>query len=429
MIRSVAAWCAFLALSAGVVAPAHAARDQRNQPMQFNLRTEGPADVCGSKCRRWVSAFGAITADTPRDFLAFAAGKDLRGATIAFDSDGGSTLGALALGREVRRLEMTTTVGRTVELPDQRATLDSKADCESMCAFVLIAGTRRHVPAEARVMVHQIWIGDRRDDPTASTYSAEDLVLVQRDIGRIAQFTAEMGASAELLDLALRIPPWEPMRQLTRDELKRLQFVTVDNPFETTPAPAVTARATNAAPVTGETERPRTNRRAWALLDGSNGTALTRRHPITVEGDEIGGFDITFACGPSADTYLMSYAEWRRGREQERAPSSLSAVTAYIAQKPLTMKVASSVLNEADRRELDTFASVAIPAETIRTLAVTGSRSLTIATAGGGRDTSIRLGNTGLSQNFPLLAASCEKALTAKADTPRPKTGALANAN
>ena len=68
-------------------------------------------------------------------------------------------------------------------------------------------------------MVHQIWLGDRREDPTAASYSAEDLVLVQRDIGRLAQYTAEMGASIELLDLALRIPPWEPMHALTHAEI------------------------------------------------------------------------------------------------------------------------------------------------------------------------------------------------------------------
>ena len=53
-------------------------------------------------------------------------------------------------------------------------------------------------------MVHQIWLGDRREDPTAANYSAEDLVLIQRDIGRLAQYTAEMGATADLLDLVVR---------------------------------------------------------------------------------------------------------------------------------------------------------------------------------------------------------------------------------
>ena len=89
-----------------------------------------------------------------------------------------------------------------------------------MCAFVLLGGVQRMVPPQARVMVHQIWLGDRRDDPTAATYSAEDLVLVQRDIGKLAQYTAEMGASIDLLDLALRIPPWEPLHVMTRDEIR-----------------------------------------------------------------------------------------------------------------------------------------------------------------------------------------------------------------
>ena len=58
--------------------------------MQFELWTEGPAPTCGDKCRTWISASGAITADTPRDFEAFAKSRKLDGATIALDSDGGS---------------------------------------------------------------------------------------------------------------------------------------------------------------------------------------------------------------------------------------------------------------------------------------------------------------------------------------------------
>jgi hypothetical protein len=75
-----------------------------------------------------------------------------------------------------------------------------------MCTFVLLAGIERYVPTEARVLVHQIWLGDRRDDPTSATYSAEDLVVVQRDIGQLGQYTVEMGGTVDLLALALKIP-------------------------------------------------------------------------------------------------------------------------------------------------------------------------------------------------------------------------------
>ena len=195
-------------------------------PMRFELRQEGPEQVCGDKCLLWVSASGAITAETARDLELFARNLDLTGATLVLDSDGGSVHGAIALGREIRRLGLDTTVGRVIDLDGSkktlpRARLSPRANCESMCAFVLVAGVRRVVPPQARVMVHQIWLGDRREDPTASNYSAEDLVLVQRDIGKLAQYTIEMGASIELLNLALRIPPWEPMHKLTRAEINR----------------------------------------------------------------------------------------------------------------------------------------------------------------------------------------------------------------
>src|SRR5262249_33847455 len=114
---------------------AAAADDLRGLPMTFEWRREGPTDVCGSKCKSWVSAVGSITAETPRQFENFARSNDVRGAVIAFDSGGGSVLGTLELGRMIRRLDMTTTVGRTTTLAkdkngEVRATLSPKADCE-----------------------------------------------------------------------------------------------------------------------------------------------------------------------------------------------------------------------------------------------------------------------------------------------------------
>jgi hypothetical protein len=132
-------------LLAAWVGSAAAADDPRSLPMAFQLRREGPADVCGSKCRSWISAVGSITADTPRQFEAFARANEVHGAVMALDSGGGSVLGTLELGRMVRRFEIMTTVGRTLPLPadksgEARATLSPRADCESMCAFLLLAG-------------------------------------------------------------------------------------------------------------------------------------------------------------------------------------------------------------------------------------------------------------------------------------------------
>ena len=194
MLRSLGFAISLAIATLGMLLPTQARSTDRALPMRFELRQSIAADPCTGKCEKWISAAGAITADSARDFLqAIKGGKDLDGATVVLDSDGGSVVGAIALGREIRKLALNTTVGRVVDLPPGPA-LIPRADCESMCAFVLLAGIQRSVPAEARVMVHQIWLGDRREDPTAANYSAEDLVLVQRDVGRLARYTAEMGA-------------------------------------------------------------------------------------------------------------------------------------------------------------------------------------------------------------------------------------------
>jgi len=205
--------------------------------MRFEWRMEGPAETCTPRCRVWVSAAGVITEGTARDFEAFARNNDVRGATLVLDSEGGSVLAAMALGRAIRRLDMTTTVGRSMTLPGSgdgmvRASLANKASCESMCAFILLGGTRRYVPAEARVLVHQIWLGSKSRRALEASYTAEELGLVERDIGSLARYTIEMGGGIELLETALRVPPWEPMHALTSDELRRMRVVTVETLFE-----------------------------------------------------------------------------------------------------------------------------------------------------------------------------------------------------
>jgi hypothetical protein len=233
-------FCGAFALACGVV-PAFSAQptpvdDSGSAPMRFEWRREGPADACGAHCRVWISAVGYITADTPREFESFAKDPNARGAVMVLDSDGGSVLGTLALGRAIRTLGMITTIGKTTPLPatgaDHRAALAPNGNCESMCAFLLLAGAHRYVPPEAHVLVHQIWLGKKRKRALESSYSAEELNVVQRDIGRLVQYTIEMGGSGELLETALRIPPWEPLYRLSPDELQRMKLNTVDVLFD-----------------------------------------------------------------------------------------------------------------------------------------------------------------------------------------------------
>jgi hypothetical protein len=427
LARALALAAPFLTLSS----PSHAT--DRVLPMHFELRTQGPAETCATNCKLFIAASGAITADTSRNFLLFAQNRDLTGATVVIDSDGGSVLGAIALGREIRNLKLATTVGHIVDLPvegqdEPRATLSPNADCESMCAFVLLGGVRRSVPLDARVMVHQIWLGDRREDPTAASYSAEDLVLVQRDIGRLAQYAADMGASADLLDLALRIPPWEPMHAMTREELRRSRLTTegVDAPAAATVA--MSAPAPTAQPISRMASSLRAgpiSEQRWALVDNSGVATLAPRHPLTVEGEDIGSFDLVVACVPGGEGYEVSYIERRHGGEQAQLPDALGTISLRVGGNAAELKVVSSE-RRSGPDELVTYASGRVPAALIGAFAAVGNHSMVVKTESAHLVTGIRLGNTGAAQNLPRLSANCIKPIGDRAELPRAKTGGLA---
>jgi hypothetical protein len=280
-------------------------------------------------------------------------------------------------------------------------------------------------------MVHQIWLGDRREDPTAANYSAEDLVLIQRDIGRLAQYTAEMGATADLLDLALRIPPWEPMYALTRAELKRTRLTTIDDPetpasgavaaSSPTPPPQPSPRVTNGVRATAISEQ------RWSLVDRSGVATLARRHPLTVEGEEIGSFDLVVACVPGGDGYDVSYVERRHAVDQKPLPEVLKAITLRVAGNSASLKVLSSE-RRTSPDELVTYAAGRVPATLIGAFTAAGAHSILVKTETPQLVTGIRLGNTGASQNLPRLSASCNKPLGDRADLSKSKTGGLAAA-
>ena len=390
---------------AGGTAPVAAAESVRPSSMQFALRTEGRAASCADKCRVWVAASGMIRAETVSDFENFAQKNDLRGATIALESEGGSVLGAIALGRSIRRLGMTTTIGRTADLPaNGRATLSPRADCESMCAFVLLAGVKRIVPAEARVRVHQIWLGDRREDATAAVYSAEDLVIVQRDIGRLAQYTAEMGGAIELLEVSLRIPPWEPMRSLTRDELRRMRLDNVE--IADTRQPEMSGGPASPA-TTSARKISLTSERGWGIAERAGSVALARSHPLTIDGEDIGSFELTIACGAKPGEYVVAYDETRQAMEGGDTPDTLKNVEIRIGQKTAPLTIATSSLNE-QRAARVSSASGIVPAALIKALAESGNRSVTVTTSSADNAaTTIRIGNTGVAANMAQFAAAC----------------------
>lgn len=222
---------AFCLATSGAITPlgrqalAGATLEERKLPMHFSWV------ACQPDCKGWVSAVGIVTTDSPKEFDDFARDRQLNGATIVLDSSGGSVNDSIALGRRFRGLGALTTVGTTVRAQTaegERTSVVPQAWCESMCVFLLLSGKTRYVPETAHVRVHQIWMGDRADDAKAASYSAQDLMIVERDIGRLAKYTFDMGGAGDLLSLALNVPPWEDLHELSASELRLTNLVTTN---------------------------------------------------------------------------------------------------------------------------------------------------------------------------------------------------------
>src|SRR5665213_4267698 len=250
-----------ITLLGAVAAPVHAGAtlEERKLPMRFSWV------ACEPNCGGWVSAVGIVTADSPADFDQFARGRELGGATIVLDSSGGSVNDSIALGRRWHKLGVLTTVGITVQThtaKGDRASVVPDAYCESMCVFLLLSGKTRYVPEAAHVRVHQIWMGDRADDAKAASYTAQDMMIVERDIGRLAKYTFDMGGAGDLLSLSLNVPPWEDLHELSRDELRLTNLVTTDAVAEVLPQ----TRADSTAPVAELAVKPVQDRFATSAV-------------------------------------------------------------------------------------------------------------------------------------------------------------------
>jgi hypothetical protein len=396
-----------------------------SSPMRFALFADGSPETCATTCRPLIGASGMITADTARQFIAFVRDNALQavqggqaGATVVLESDGGSVLGALDLGRAIRRFGFATTVGRVVERRSATSTkygeMTGRADCQSMCSFVLLGGVQRYVLPAARVLVHQIWLGDRREDAVAANYTAEDLVVVQRDIGAILQYTTEMGGDIELVGLSLRVPPWEPMRALTREELRRMKL---DLDVEV-PATAAVVK-TAAGPTLPDEETPQVppNGRGWTALSRAGQSVLARTHPLTLEGERIGSFSLFIGCGATPDSFTLTYRELRSGPVDRGLPRSITQVALVLDDHLQQLKITSSE-RKLRAGELESVATTVLPARLVRALGSDNPASMTLETDSVGNPrTVIRVGNVGFGRAFREVEKSCKEPQRVRGET------------
>ena len=229
---SVRAWIALLcgALMIGVQClpyPADAAAP--DFPMQFTSQyTPIPVNATDSF---WILAEGRIDARTPERFLAFwDAEKDGREPYVLFNSAGGDIEASMRLGRLIRERRLETLVfSEPVEVgwnrnSDEPILQDS--ECLDVCVFAFLGGLERAANDQGRIGVRQFqWpmpeagVGSRAQDVDAAIGRAAL-------IAKLMSYMREMGADAKLVELALSVPPTDPARLLTPDELRALNVDT-----------------------------------------------------------------------------------------------------------------------------------------------------------------------------------------------------------
>ncbi|CAN0206979.1 unnamed protein product, partial [Phaeothamnion confervicola] len=210
-----------------------------------------------------------------------------------------------------------------------------------------------------------------------------------------------MGGTIDLLEIALKIPPWEPMRLLSREELRGMNIVTADEAPEAGPVTAASAYALASGTRAGLPER------TWVTAEKSGQLTLSRKHPLTVEGDEIGTFELSFACGEAGKDFTVTYVEQRRNAgDKPRAPEALTDVEISLSGKSVPLKIVSSE-PMGKTMERASIASGRVSADLFKAFADTRHRSLMVETTNEDTATAIRIGNVGVSRSFGQLASSC----------------------
>ncbi len=118
---------------------------------------------------------------------------------LVLNSNGGSIYESVRLGMFVRNSDLETYI-------------PSGSSCLSACFFVYIAGNYRDISEEGKLGVHQFY-GKSSEKSDNDVQSTSQLVSAE-----LINYTLNMGASIEAIEIALRTPP-NSMHIFTRDEL------------------------------------------------------------------------------------------------------------------------------------------------------------------------------------------------------------------
>lgn len=207
------------------------------KPMSFRIVTNDP-DAPVETQRRWVTATGALTPDTPQVFEWFLKGNDITGLTIYFDSAGGSIVGGIRLGDALRKANARVAIGRSTpvgpepkkgedRLPRHQL-LPGRGICYSSCAYTFLGGKQRLIAPNASYGVHMFWPGDQMEGILSRKYAYSEIERAQRISANLAVYMQRVGADATLLQLAAATPPKGSIRRLSPREILQYRVAALD---------------------------------------------------------------------------------------------------------------------------------------------------------------------------------------------------------
>lgn len=255
----------------------------RGTPMTFTLvHGTGPQGA-----KSWVAASGTIQADTPKEFTAFKAASKIDGLFLVLDSNGGSVAGGMALGEMVRAARMQTTVGRTLMVGTTQAVRSTDVSCASSCVLVLMAGTTRVVPQDARVEVHMFSVSlNSAGDKLRPDITMQDVENAQRGMARHAVYVTKMGVDVRYLELMTQATFKGPVRRLTVKELTDVKLATTVGQFN----------------MSGE-DTP------WMLTPDSATAQLLRTMRLLKTEKQTVDHEIVLACDQVKGFYMVTYRQ------------------------------------------------------------------------------------------------------------------------
>ncbi len=231
--------------------------------MQFAVVRSNAAG-CEPNCPEWISAEGAIEADTPAKLKRILKTLGRRHLPIIVNSPGGNVDAALQLGRIIRKNKLDVAVGATKfsgcqpGMGDCRANdgkgaayfgiaSDGGAMCNSACPLMFAGGVQRLVGRWAYLGVHQITTTFQRQQvyyrttyrivrgrkkiisskivsrTNAGTYKTYEMSkAVER---KLSAYLREMGVGQGVLDV-MKATPAGDIRQVALNDMTTMKLVT-----------------------------------------------------------------------------------------------------------------------------------------------------------------------------------------------------------